>query len=90
MLDENPKIVPRSIETDGRKGRMAVKVKVSPRVREKFLSEILAIRSSSELSGGRAAETLGLRSVALYQLLAERDKFEESVQREFKSLAGRK
>jgi len=48
-----------------------------------------------ELSAGRAAEMLSLPSGAFNQLLAERDvptpaKFDESIQRELKSLAGRK
>jgi len=74
---------------------MTVKVKVPGRIREKLLSEILAMYSSGELSAGRAAEMLGLPRAAFYQLLAERDvplpaKLDGSIQRELKSLAGRK
>ena len=74
---------------------MTVKVKVPARIREKFLSEILVMYSSGELSAGRAAEMLGLPRAAFYQLLAERDvplpaKLDESIQRELKSLADRK
>jgi len=74
---------------------MTVKVKVPARIRERFLSEILTMYSSGELSAGRAAEMLGLPRAAFYQLLAERDvplpaKLDESIQRELKSLADRK
>jgi len=74
---------------------MTVKVKVPARIREKFLSEILGMYSSGELSTGRAAEMLGLPRAGFYQLLAERDvplpaKLEESIRRELKSLTGRK
>ena len=55
----------------------------------------MMMHSSGELSVGRATEMLSLPSAAFNQLLAERDvptpaKFDESIQRELKSLAGQK
>jgi len=64
---------------------------IPKRIRERFMSEILDMYRSGEISAGRASEMLGIPRAAFYQLLAEKEiplpkKLEESIQRELKGL----
>jgi len=64
---------------------------IPKRIRERFMSEILDMYRSGDISAGRASEMLGIPRAAFYQLLAEKEiplpkKLEESIQRELKGL----
>lgn len=64
---------------------------IPKRIRERFMSEILDMYRSGEISAGKASEMLGIPRAAFYQLLAEKEillpkKLEESIQRELKGL----
>lgn len=64
---------------------------IPKRIRERFMSEILDMYASGEISAGKASEMLGIPRAAFYQLLAEKEiplpkRLEGSIQRELKGL----